>query len=110
MVPTTRREDEKQSISIYKEVCQHTDPLTREITGFTIIIRNGGYNKTWSMMVRMVGTLKRDFPFIKEDDIVIRTYGGDRYARTMGLEVRVPPDTFIPPTYKPVYKLEETLA
>lgn len=53
----------------------------------------------------LVDIAKSDFPNIKNENIEIIEYGGERYKRTFGVEFNCG-DSFVPDSYKPIESLE----
>lgn len=57
------------------------------------VIRVKNYAKTFAHINSLVEAAKKDFPFIKDEDIDVNVYGGDTIKRTMGIEFNVDANT-----------------
>ncbi len=53
------------------------------------IVRTNCYGSSFEFISSMVSELKKDFPELKDEDIKIIQYGGERYSRTFGAEAKV---------------------
>lgn len=87
-------------MNIIKEFCR-----TRNI----IVIRTNTYSKTYAHISNLILLAKKDFD-VKDEDIIVVEYGGERYKRTIGIEFHIPSGTdWIPSEYTEISELENTI-
>jgi hypothetical protein len=58
--------------------------------------------------IQFFNEAKSDFPWIEEKDVNIIHFGGQRYARTFGIEFKIP-ENICPDGYCEIYSLEYSL-
>ena len=71
----------------------------------TAIIRENSYGSKLSKFTKLFAEAKKDFPYLEEEDIEIVKYGGERYAKTFGIEFYA---TTVPEEYARISQLEYT--
>jgi len=69
------------------------------------VIREDAYGSQWSKFKRLVNEAKKDFPDLNEDDVEIIHFGGERYAKTFGIEFYT---VYAPDSYSEISQLEYT--
>lgn len=69
------------------------------------VIRTNTYGSQLSMFLELAAIAKQDFPYLTEDNIEIVHYGGERYAKTFGIEF---PAHGVPDDYQIISQLELT--
>lgn len=85
---------------IIKEFCK-TD------NGYRVILRSDTYMKTLEYVTILVTYARRDFS-LNDSEIEIVKYGGQRYAKTTGIEFDT--KTKPPAEYQEIEQLEFTIA
>lgn len=73
------------------------------------VIRFRHYGSSMQELLAASAEAKRDFPGLKDEEIRVVQYGGERFARTFGIEFELPPDTGLPVAYTQIKELELTL-
>lgn len=73
-----------------------------------IVIRSNRYGSCLSKFLDMLDVAQKDFPVIRTDDVDIKHYAGEFYAKTFGIEFLLPKGSRIPPEYNEIPKLEYT--
>lgn len=88
-------------MKIIKEVCIGE-------TSTRCVIRTNTYARNLEHINELLKIAQRDFPNLiaKEVDLVV--YGGERYAKTLGIEFN--PPSVVPNTYEAINRLEAVLA
>ncbi len=71
-------------------------------------IRENNYGKSLSKFNRLLAEAQKDFPDLKDSDVEVVTYGGERLKHIMAIEF-VPRGHSIPDTYTVVNEVELTL-
>lgn len=69
------------------------------------VIREDSYGSQMSKFKKLIGEALEDFPDLSPDDVEIVHYGGERYAKTFGIEFHA---TYAPDTYTRISQLEYT--
>ncbi len=72
------------------------------------VIRTQTYAKSFAYISSLVAAAKADWTHLTDDDIRLVYFGGDRYARTFGIEFDLPDTTVVPEGYKAIQELELT--
>lgn len=87
-------------MKLIKEICLgEGDRIT------TGVVRSNCYGSQLSYIKKLVRAAKKTFPQLTDDDIRVVHFGGDRYARTYGIEFPLLQDT-IPKGWKEIHRLE----
>lgn len=88
-----------------------TKTIIREVyygTGTTIcIIRSNCYGSQYNYIKQLVAEACRDFPDLDDDDFQIVQFGGQRYARTFGIQFTT--SELPPESYEVISRLEQLL-
>jgi hypothetical protein len=71
---------------------------------YHFVIRESNYGSQYDKFEGLVSVAKQDFPNLESSDIRIVKYGGDRYAKTFGIEFSL--STQPPEDYKEISHLE----
>jgi len=84
------------------------DKLIREHVDRDCIVRSKVYDRSLGHVVELFEAAKRDFPDLDIDPAQVEVvhYAGSRYAKTRGIEFRVPEGTEIPESYTEVRQKE----
>jgi hypothetical protein len=82
-------------MKIIKEFCKAAD---------VCVIRTDSYAHNLEHILNLCSEASRDFPELEPDMIQVVQYGGDRYARTFGIEFH--PGKQPPASYTEIDKLE----
>lgn len=72
-------------------------------------IHDNHYSCTLDHILEMVAELKKDFPFIKDKEIQVQKYGGERVKRITFVEVFFDKKIEMPAGYEEVKEIEYTL-
>ena len=72
------------------------------------IIRTEQYGSSLQKFLQFFAEAKKDFPSLEPKDVEIVRYGGERYAKTFGLEFTAPTGAEIPSTYREIDHVEFT--
>lgn len=70
-----------------------------------VILRNDTYDNRLSWFNEMFAAAQADFPFLKEEDVRVVIFGGDRIKGIMGIEFQLPRGTKVPDFYEELYAL-----
>jgi hypothetical protein len=70
------------------------------------VIREDAYGSSLYKFNRLFQKALEDFPYLTETDIAVVRYGGERYAKTFGIEFRT--DEPAPENYQRISHLEYT--
>ena len=82
-----------------KEYCEYAN---------TCVIRERAYGSRMSKFLKLIEVAKNDFPGLKDEDIEIVKYAGERYAKTFGIEFTVPDGLTVQFDYNRISQLEYT--
>jgi len=85
---------------IIKEFCQATSERVH------IVIRENSYGSDLDKFDRLFEVAIQDFPSLNRSDVKVVHYGGERYAKTFGIEFVAEK---APDGYKEINQLEYTL-
>lgn len=82
--------------------------IIKESTGKHCVLRTDTYAHSLAHIEMLFQEAKKDFPSLKAEDVQVVYYGGDRYARTNGIEFPVPEGASVPQEYLLIAHLEYT--
>lgn len=82
--------------------------IIKERTEKHCVLRTESYSHTLAHIEMLFEEAKKDFPSLKPEDVELVYYGGERYARTNGIEFIVPNGAPVPEEYQPIAHLEYT--
>lgn len=80
--------------------------IIKESTGKYGVLRTDTYANSLAHFEMLFAEAKKDFPSLEPGKVEVIRYGGDRYARTHGIEFLIPEGAIIPPEYQPIENLE----
>lgn len=80
---------------IIKEIWLGREDLPESERTPRCVVRSRNYGSSLAKFLDFAAEARKDYPQLSDDDIEIVHYGGDRIARTFGIE-------FVPPVKKPV--------
>jgi hypothetical protein len=88
--------------------------LTREVDGHRhqsiSVIRANHYGNNVALINEWAAIAKQTYPDLQDQDIKVVQYGGDRYARTFGIEFPTPGDGLTAPDgWTAIQELEKTI-
>lgn len=73
-------------------------------------IKPNNYSSRIPQILKMVELAKQSFPSLKDEDIHVVAYDGDRWKRQVGIEFLLPADTKIPDGWNELHRLEYAFA
>jgi hypothetical protein len=73
------------------------------------VIRTNCYGSRLSTFNKLATIAKETYPMLTDDDIEIVHFGGDRYARTYGIEFTPPDGHTVHDGWQQISELERTL-
>ncbi|OGD80147.1 hypothetical protein A2368_03015 [Candidatus Collierbacteria bacterium RIFOXYB1_FULL_49_13] len=82
--------------------------IIKEVAGELVVLRADNYSHSLAHIHQLFEEAKRDFPKLKDSDVLIVHYSGSAYARTFGIEFPLPPGIEAPATYTRITTLETT--
>ncbi len=80
--------------------------IIKESTGKHAVLRTDTYVHTLAHINMLFEEAKKDFPSLKAGGVEVVRYGGERYARTTGVEFEIPEGATIPAAYQHIEELE----
>lgn len=84
--------------------------IIKECVGHDCILREDNYDTSLAKITRLFNEARRDFPQLREAQVRIVFYGGDRYSRTLGIEFTAPVSQGpIPDSYRRRHRHEVSL-
>ena len=66
---------------------------------FFCVIRTHTYAHSMTYFAALTSAAKVDFPTLTDDEIIVRSYGGERFKRMSGIEFAVPECCVVPEAY-----------
>jgi hypothetical protein len=82
--------------------------IIKESTGSIAVLRTDNYVHTLAHFLELFEEAKKDFPELKPEDVEIVHYGGERYAKTFGMEFEIPKGKICPAAYAKIEQVEMT--
>ena len=80
--------------------------IIKESTGSIAVLRTDSYIHTLAHFLELFEEAKKDFPGLKPEEVEIVRYGGIRYAKTFGIEFRIPTGKTCPAAYAKIEQVE----